>query len=67
MADSAAAVAVGQEIAKKEAEEDADASPAEKELLHAARELNKPRKVEPGAEAKIERKIIPLTPEETHA
>ena len=62
---AAVAVAIGEEIARKEAEEDAEAaSPKEKELLHAAREQNKPRRVAPDAQAKIERKILPLTPDD---
>jgi len=62
---AAVAVAIGREIARQEEKENAEsASPAEKELLHAARELNKPRRVAPGNQAKIERQIIPLTPED---
>lgn len=45
-------------------DDDDVASPASKELLHAAREMNKPRKVEVGEEADIQRKILPLTPDE---
>ena len=37
-----------------------DASKETKELLHAAREMNKPRTIEVGEEALIERKILPL-------
>jgi len=47
-------------------EDDHDvASPQTKELLHAARENNKPRTVSVGEEALIERKILPLTPGDT--
>ena len=52
------------EKAEDEAIDNSDATPKEKELLHAARKLNKPRKVDPETGEQIERKILPLKPED---
>lgn len=50
---------------EEEEKKDADvSSPKTKELLHEARKMNIPRKVPLGEEAVIERKILPLTPNE---
>ena len=47
-------------------DDDADESPEAKKLLKAALELNRPRVVAEGEDAAIERKILPLTPDENH-
>jgi len=61
---AAVAAAAADNVEEDDGDIDDDASPATKELLHEAREMNKPRTVEVGEEANIERKILPLNPNE---